>query len=99
MDPTHRGSVRFSFISSFKKKLPVPSQPTFCKVFDRWETNSEIGVGRHSTEVAFALLTQQPRVKFSAFPRVFLKKFIIDVAEIYRQHLECGKLENVDRTI
>ena len=27
--------------------------------------------GRHSTEVAFALLTQQTRVRFSTFPRIF----------------------------
>ena len=26
----------------------------------------------HSTEVAFLLLTQQPQVRFSAFPRIFL---------------------------
>ena len=61
--------------------------------------------GWHSTEVAFALLTQQPQVRFSAFPRIFLtifsdKLFILDVAEINRRlFLECGKLENVDRTI
>ena len=35
------------------------------------------GGGGHSTEVAFALLTQQPRVQFPAFPKIF------DVAEIY----------------
>ena len=30
--------------------------------------------GQHSTEVAFALLTQQPRIRFSVFARIFLKK-------------------------
>ena len=50
--------------------------------------------GRHSPEVAFALLTQQPRVRFPAFPSNFH-----DVAEVYRRHLECGKLEYVDRAI
>ena len=28
--------------------------------------------GWHSTEVAFTLLTQQPRVRFSVFPRIYL---------------------------
>ena len=60
--------------------------------------------GQHSSEVAFALLTHQPGVRFLAFPRIFsdklyLKKFILDVAKINRRHLECGKLEYVDRTI
>ena len=54
------------------------------------------GGGGHSTEAAFALLTQQPRVRFSAFPRnfltIFLKKFILDVAD----SLECEMLEYVD---
>ena len=63
-----------------------------------------LGGGQHSTEVAFALLTQQPRVRFSAFPRIFPTDFsdgliVLDVAEINQRHLECGKLENVDRTI
>ena len=46
-------------------------------------------------EVAFLLLTQQPRVRFSAFLNFF------DVPEIYRRHwLEKSgqRLENVDRT-
>ena len=61
--------------------------------------------GRHSSEVAFVVLTQQPRVRFSAFPRIFsdklyLKKFILDVAKINRRHfLDCGQLEYVDQTI
>ena len=50
--------------------------------------------GGHSSEAAFALLTQQPRLRFSTFTRVFL-----DVAEINRRNLECGMLENVDQTI
>ena len=41
-----------------------------------------------------ALLTQQPQVRFTAFPWNFQ-----DVTEVYRQHLERGKLEYVDRTI
>ena len=40
------------------------------------------GGGRHSTGVAFAILTQQPWVQFSAFPRIFLDV----VAEINRRH-------------
>ena len=51
--------------------------------------------GRHSTEVAFALLNQQTRVRFSAFPRI-RNLFILDVAEINQQHfLECGKSLNI----
>ena len=38
---------------------------------------------RRSTEVAFALLTQQRRVRFSEFPKLI---------EISRRHLECGSL-------
>ena len=33
----------------------------------------------HSTEVAYELLTQQPRIRFSAIP----KNFSLDGAEIY----------------
>ena len=61
--------------------------------------------GRHSSEVAFALFTQQPRVQFLAFPRIFsdklyLKKFILDVAKINQRHfLDCGQHEYVDQTI
>ena len=56
--------------------------------------------GQHNREVVFA----QPEVWFSAFPRIFLmnfvKKFILDVDEIYLGHfLECGKLECVVQTI
>ena len=58
--------------------------------------------GLHSTEVAFALLTQKPRVQFTAFPRIFQKNyfrriisdvlFLLANAEIDQQHfLECGK--------
>ena len=49
------------------------------------------GEGLHSTEVAFLLLTQRPRVQFSAFP----------FAEINRRFWieESGqRLENIDRT-
>ena len=60
------------------------------------QRNRELLGGRHRKEVAFVLLTQQPRVGFSAFPRIFLKKFVLDVAELNRRHLESGKL---DRTI
>ena len=42
--------------------------------------------GLHSTEVAYLLLTQQPRVQFPAFPqKIFIEK-IIDVAEVNQQH-------------
>ena len=34
--------------------------------------NTLAGEGRHGTEVAFVLLTQQPRLRLSAFPKVFL---------------------------
>ena len=58
------------------------------------------GGGQHSTKVAFALLTQHPLVQFSVFPIIFLKKYILDVAEIYQRHfLECGKFEYVDGNI
>ena len=40
--------------------------------------------GRHSTSVAFALLTQPARVRFSAFPKFFSENYF-DVAEVYRQ--------------
>ena len=36
--------------------------------------------GRHSKEVAFALLTQQPRVRFPAFPWNFHDEIFYDVA-------------------
>ena len=52
--------------------------------------------GLHSTQVAFLLLTQQPRVQFLAFPKIYF-----DVAEIYRQYwLEESRqsFENVDWT-
>ena len=35
--------------------------------------------GLHSTEIAYLLLTQQPRVRFSAFARIFCS---LEVAEI-----------------
>ena len=38
-------------------------------------------VGLHSTEVAYMLLTQQPRVRISAYPLIFTEK-IINVAEV-----------------
>ena len=42
-----------------------------------FESYVVVGVGGwHSTKEAFALLTQQPWVRFSAFPR------ILDVAEL-----------------
>ena len=47
----------------------------FCwtqRIEDNWRwINTCIPGGRHSTEVAFALRTQQPQVRFSAFPRIF----------------------------
>ena len=39
-------------------------------------TNENVMGGRHSTEVALALLTQLTRVRFSAFPRFFRIKKI-----------------------
>ena len=53
-------------------------------------------MNRPSTEVAFLLLTQQPRDGFPAF-----LKTNIDVAEIYRRHWleESGqRLENINQT-
>ena len=35
--------------------------------------------GLHSTEVAFVLLTQQPRVQFSAFPRFFFSNCAAEI--------------------
>ena len=52
--------------------------------------------GLHCTEEANLLLTQQPRIRFSAFTKIYF-----DVAEIYRWHQleESGQwLENVERT-
>ena len=43
--------------------------------------------GRHSTEIAFALLAQVPRVGFSAFPR-FLLKILMLQRSINRPRLE-----------
>ena len=40
--------------------------------------------GQHSTEVAFALLTQPARGQLSAFPKIFLTEISIDVAEFHR---------------
>ena len=45
--------------------------------------------GRHSTEVAFALLTQPARVQSSAFPR-----FILDVVEIYQQQCTASSVDS-----
>ena len=44
--------------------------------------------GRQSTVVVFALLTQQPWVQFSTFPKTFLSKILLEknyfnLAEIY----------------
>ena len=49
--------------------------------------------GGHSTEVAFELLTQQPRVQFSAFLKIISEElFLLDAAEINQRHFfECGK--------
>ena len=64
------------------------------------KTKSEVGL--HSTEVAYLLLTQHPRVQFPAFPKKFrLKGKINYVAEINQQRrlVESGQwLENVDWT-
>ena len=40
-----------------------------------------VGRGLHSTEVAYLLLTQQPRVRFPVFLNFFRGK-IVDVAEV-----------------
>ena len=44
-----------------------------------------VGGGRHIAQwIGFSLRTQQPRVRFLAFPRVFLSEnSFLDVAEIY----------------
>ena len=39
----------------------------------------------HGTEVAFALLTQLPQVRFSAFPKIFLTEISIHVVEFHRR--------------
>ena len=58
---------------------------------------------RQSTEVAFALLIQQPWVRFLAFPRIFLKNysFLMSLRLINGASLsvEKEKLEYVDITI
>ena len=43
--------------------------------------NAAHSSGPHSTEVTYLLLTQQPWVRFSVFPKIFRGK-IIDVAEV-----------------
>ena len=56
----------------------------------------ENGGGRHSTDAAFLLLTQWPRVRFSALLKIYFND-----AEIYQQRwLEDSgpRLENIDRT-
>ena len=55
---------------------------------------------KHSIEVTYLLLTQQPLVRFPAFP-IFLRGKIINVSEVnqWRCLEESGQwLENVDRT-
>ena len=50
----------------------------------------------HSTEVGFLILSQWPRVRFLALPKIYF-----DVGEIYQWRWleESGqRLENVDRT-
>ena len=62
--------------------------------------------GWHSTEVAFALLTQLPRVGFSAFPEIyFLRNFFlsmllrfIDRTALLSIKWTVQRLSNVDRT-
>ena len=38
--------------------------------------------GLHSTEVAFLLLTQQPRLLFPAFPKTFLRYFFMSLGHL-----------------
>ena len=67
--------------------------------------------GRHSTEVAFELLTQLPRSRFSAFPKIFFQRFFfllkfilsklfrfIDSTALHSIKWTVQKLKNVDRT-
>ena len=48
--------------------------------FQSKNKSKQIQKGLHSTEVALLLLTQQPRVQFSTFMKVYFH-----VAKIYRQ--------------
>ena len=52
--------------------------------------NNHLISGLHSTEVKYLLLSQQPRVRFSGFPRIFLlmmQRFIDGTAEFSRSRL------------
>ena len=53
--------------------------------------------GLHSTEVAFLLLTQQPRVQFSAFPKNFIWNFLLLLGFIDGTG-RGQRLENVNQT-
>ena len=65
-------------------------QESFTTTISRNLSQTKISRGGGNAEVAFALLTRQPRVRFLAFPRMF--PIILDAAEINRRHfLECGK--------
>ena len=59
-----------------------------------WSKNKEVG-GRHSTEVAFALLTQQGLLgSIPSVPNIvspWNSWNFLDVAEIHQCHVECGK--------
>ena len=55
--------------------------------------------GLHSTEVAYLLLIQQPRVQFLAFPRIFLfmlLRFIDGTAKNSGQRLDNVKQTNLE---
>ena len=47
----------------------------FLIFMEKYSSHCYNGLVGHSAEVAFALLTQQPRVRFLAFPRIFSEQF------------------------
>ena len=64
---------KFDKLSKSDVGIVVVSTPDAIFFFCR-QTFNKLGLadGLHSTGVAFSLLTQRPRVWFSAFPRLFL---------------------------
>ena len=79
-------TVWHSFVQDGSKKCSPPysciEEYQWKYVFGCWPrpliiyvTVAKCGEKRHSTEVAFALLTQQPRVRFPAFPWFFSMEF------------------------
>ena len=70
--------LHLKFFFKFKDFEGIKFQPGTKKKLSKEFLNKW---GLHSTEVAYFLLTQWPRVRFHAFPKIFMGK-IIDVAEV-----------------